>query len=115
HWTLLARVVSHSRDCHDLRLRQYFSEFFLSRRRNNRAASAQYINDRRFDLADEAPEFCRYEAIPNGGIALPNDSSIGPWLRSLMHVSAKNLVSGSRISRPFLSGQLVFRCPSLFC
>src|SRR5215813_13582166 len=114
HWTLLARVVSHSRDCHNLRLRQYFSEFFLSRRRNNRAASAQYINNRRFDLADEPPKLCRYEAIPNGGIALPNDSSIGTRLRSVMHVSAKNLVSGSRIARLLLSEQLVFGCPSLF-
>src|SRR5262245_767016 len=113
-WTLLAGVVSNSRDRNDLRLRQDFSQFLLSRRRHNRAASAQYVNDRRFNLSNEAPELRRDETIADGGITLPDDPAIRARFRSVMHVGAKDLVRGSRVRGFLLSEEFVFGCPSLF-
>src|SRR5262245_36394696 len=113
-WTLLARIVSNSRDRNDLRLRQDFSQFFLSRSRHNGAAASQYVNDRRFNLPDEAPELRRDETIADGGIALPDDPAIRARFRSVMHVGVKDLVCGSRIAGFLLSEELVFGCPSLF-
>src|SRR4030095_8091828 len=113
-WTFLARVVSNSRDCNDLRLRQALSQFILSRSRHNRAAAPQYVNDRRFNLADEAPELRRDETIADGRIAFPDDAAIRSRFRSVMHVGAKDLVRGSRIAGFLLSEELVFGCPSLF-
>src|SRR5262245_50654330 len=113
-WTLLAGVVSNSRDCNDLRLMQDLAQFFLSRSRHNRAAASQYVNDRRFNLADESPELRRDETIADGGIALPDDPAIRARFRSIMHVGAKDLVCGSRIRGFLLSEELVFGRPSLF-
>src|SRR5262245_42703879 len=113
-WTLLAWVVSKSWDCNDLRLTQDLLQFFLSRSRHNRAAASKYVNDRRFNLADEAPELRRDETIADGGIALPDDPAIRARFRSVMHVGAKDLVRGSRVRGFLLSEEFVFGCPSLF-
>src|SRR5262245_20902814 len=99
----LARIVARAGNCHDLCLRQCLTEFLLSFCGHDRAASAQYIDDRSLDLAHKAPEFRRDKAVADSRIAFPDNSAVGSPLGSVMDVGTKDLFRRAGIAVFLLS------------
>src|SRR5439155_21773626 len=98
----------------DLDLRQGLAQFLLCFGRNDRAAPAEDVDDRRLDLAHEAPQLGWHETIPDFGIPLPDDAAIGARPGAVVRVCSKNIVRGTGIRGFELCEQFVFGCPALF-
>src|SRR5262249_44791922 len=111
---LLARIMAGAGNRRDLRLRQNLSQFVLSCCRHNVASASDDVNDRRLDLAHEAPEFGRHKTVTDRGISLPNNAAIRTFPGPVAHICSKNVFTCSWAAVLLLREKLFLRCPAFF-
>src|SRR5687767_12930429 len=92
---LVARVVPDTRDRDDRHARERVPERVLGGRRNDGAAPAEHIQDRRADVADRCPQIGRHEPFDEIRIALPDQPAIRAALCAIADVRSDHRFRGA--------------------